>query len=252
MNTINKKKKSNTLNTLNILSNPTFVLGSIINPIIPFNNTFQKDNDNNNNNKNNNNNNNKNNNNTNNNDNEDLNNKNKEKKPIDIFFGSIVDIEKPPSPIQNIDTIENSQNYLNESLQDTFKNETIDKSFQLNLKQIYPPINNNNNNSNSNNSNSSNSKLLSSKPNQIYTNIEIKEKIEKLSDNELCEIFKIIKNNNEKYSTNKNGIFVNISTLKKITINELCDFISFCENNNKFFNQEEQTRDIYRDIILDL
>jgi hypothetical protein len=61
MNTINNKKKKQ--NTLNILSNPKFILGSIINPIIPFNNSYNTDNN-----------------------TEDVNNKNQEVKPIDIFF----------------------------------------------------------------------------------------------------------------------------------------------------------------------
>ena len=235
MNTIKNKKSQN---KLNILSNPKFILGSIINPInpiIPFNNY---------------------------NDNEDINNKNnknKETKPIDVFFGSIIDVEKPPSPIQNLsDNLSSINSELHDSLEESkqglgqiqeIKNQNIKNINNINninnkqnkqFSQIYPPINNNTNN------------FPSSKTSAIFTNTEIKDKIEKLSENELCEIFKIIKNNNEKYSTNKNGIFINISTLKKITISELCDFISFCENNDKFFNQEEQSRDIYRDIIMDL
>jgi len=141
--------------------------------------------------------------------------------PIDIVFGSI--INKPPSPLPIIE-------------------ETIDKNSNSNnnddfLKQIYPPLN-------------LNDKLNKNLENQIFTNIEIKSKIDKLSENELYEIFKIIKNNKEKYSTNKNGIFINISTLKKITITEICKFIVFCENNNIIFNNEEKTRDIYREMLL--
>ena len=221
MNTIKNKKSQN---KLNILSNPKFILGSIINPIIPFNNY---------------------------NDNEDISNKNKETKPIDVFFGSIIDIEKPPSPIKNLSNNLSNNSEIHDSLEELKeeKNQDIkhinNKQFKQ-FSQIYPPINDNDNiNNNINN-------FPLSKTNSIFTNTEIKDKVEKLSENELCEIFKIIKNNNEKYSTNKNGIFINISTLKKITISELCNFINFCENNDKFFNQEEQTRDIYRDIIMDL
>ena len=209
MNTSNNKKKQK---VLNILSNPQFILGSIINPIIPFNNTFgRKIEDN-----------------IGYSDNDELNRKNKEEKTIDVFFGSIT--EKPPSPVPNTDNIDNEDNTDNTE-EISLKTDIIKNHKQL--KQIYPVINKNNNKS-------------------IFTNLEIKEKIDKLSENEMCEIFKIIKNNSEKYSTNKNGIFINISTLKKITINEICDFISFCDNNNKIFNQEEQTRDIYRDILLEL
>ena len=82
-----------------------------------------------------------------------------------------------------------------------------------------------------------------------YNLNEIKNKIELLSENELTEIFKIIKNNNEKYSTNKNGIFINISTLKKTSIQEICNFIYFCENNDKLFDKEEEERAKYKDMI---
>ena len=141
--------------------------------------------------------------------------------PIDFIFGSIND--KPPSPIKDI-------------LDENNKNKNNNNNDYL--KQIYPPLILNNS-------------LLSSKlENQIYPNIEIKSKIDKLSENEMFEIFKIIKNNKEKYSTNKNGIFVNISTLKKITINELCNFLNFCDNNNIIFDNEEKTRDIYREMLL--
>ena len=60
-----------------------------------------------------------------------------------------------------------------------------------------------------------------------------------------------MRNNNEKYSTNKNGIFVNLSNLKKCSIIEICNFILFCDNNNKILEEEEQSRNVYRDIILE-
>jgi hypothetical protein len=174
-----------------------------------------------------------------------INKANKSPKPIDVFFGSII---KPPSPISNSQfnnlegivfddnnnnnesSIENNSSIANDSSneKDIIKNDK--------LKQIYPKLSSNNS--------------LSNIGSPLFTNIEIKLKIDKLSENELCEIFKIIKNNNEKYSIKKNGIFINENTLKKITITEICNFIEFCENNNKFFDTEEKTRDIYREIVL--
>lgn len=82
-----------------------------------------------------------------------------------------------------------------------------------------------------------------------YTNAEIKKKIDELSEHELTEIFRIIKKNNEKYSTNKNGIFVNLSSLRKNTIQEINNFILFCDNNNRIFDEEEMERTKYKDII---
>jgi len=83
----------------------------------------------------------------------------------------------------------------------------------------------------------------------LFSHIEIKNKVDNLSENEVTEIFKIIKNNNEKYSTNKNGIFINLSTLKKNTIQEICNFLFFCDNNNKAIDEEEIERAKYKDII---
>jgi hypothetical protein len=85
----------------------------------------------------------------------------------------------------------------------------------------------------------------------LFSHIEIKNKVDNLSENEVTEIFKIIKNNNEKYSTNKNGIFINLSTLKKNTIQEICNFLYFCDNNNRAIDEEELERAKYKDIIYD-
>jgi hypothetical protein len=86
----------------------------------------------------------------------------------------------------------------------------------------------------------------------IYNLQEIKNKVEILTENELAEIFKIIKKNNEKYSTNKNGIFVNLTTLKKATVIELSNFLYFCENNDKIFDKEEEERARYKDMISEI
>ena len=85
--------------------------------------------------------------------------------------------------------------------------------------------------------------------NKIFNNEEIKKRVDILSENELTEIFKIIKNNNEKYSTNKNGIFINLSTLRKHTILEISNFLEFCDTNNKIINAEENERSKYKDIL---
>lgn len=82
-----------------------------------------------------------------------------------------------------------------------------------------------------------------------YSLIDIKNKLEYLSENELTEIFKIIKNNNEKYTINKNGIFINLNMMKKNTIQELCNFIYFCDNNDKNFEEEEYERAKYKEML---
>ena len=49
----------------------------------------------------------------------------------------------------------------------------------------------------------------------------------------MVEIFNIIKDNREKYTTNNNGIFINISNLKPNTIDEITKFLIFSLKNNK-------------------
>ena len=131
-------------------------------------------------------------------------------KSIDNFFGIIID--KPPSPI----------NIINEDK----PNENLQNNLDLNI------INN-----------------ITDNKKIIYSNIELKNKIELLSEHEVLEVFRIIKNNKEKYSTNNNGIFINISTLKKVSIQEISNFILFCENNNKILEREEEQRKIYRELV---
>ena len=131
-------------------------------------------------------------------------------KSIDNFFGIIID--KPPSPI----------NIINEDK----PNENLQNNLDLNI------INN-----------------ITDNKKIIYSNIELKNKIELLSEHEVLEVFRIIKNNKEKYSTNNNGIFINISTLKKVSMQEISNFILFCENNNKILEREEEQRKIYRELV---
>ena len=151
-------------------------------------------------------------------------------------LGSLIKLE---SKINPIDFIFGGDNNGNENRNRDENEDSLNTNSNADyLKQIYPPLIVNNS--------------LSTKniENQIFTNIDIKTKIDKLSENEMFEIFKIIKNNKEKYSTNKNGIFINLSTLKSITITEICNFLNFCDKNNVIFDNEEKTRDIYREMLI--
>lgn len=80
---------------------------------------------------------------------------------------------------------------------------------------------------------------------------EIKNRIENLYENELVEIFKIIKDNKERYTTNNNGIFINICNIKAITLTEITNFLIFSEKNNKLIDKEEEERNVYRELVLD-
>ena len=87
--------------------------------------------------------------------------------------------------------------------------------------------------------------------NTVFTLSEIKNRIDELYETEMVEIFKIIKDNKEKYTTNNNGIFINISHLKPITIREITKFLIFSEKNNKLLDKEEEERDLYREFVYD-
>ena len=67
---------------------------------------------------------------------------------------------------------------------------------------------------------------------------------------ELKEIFKIILSNNEKYSNKKNGIFINLNTLKKSTIQAISDFLYFSDNNKTLDELEEYERSKYKEILI--
>lgn len=62
---------------------------------------------------------------------------------------------------------------------------------------------------------------------------KIKSQIGKLSNYQKNEIFKIITSNNNKYTSNINGIFVNMNKLDSKTIEEIEDFLNFSNENNK-------------------
>lgn len=142
-----------------------------------------------------------------------------ESRPLDSYFGS-----KKTSNIANQDVIEQ-------------------QPVNITSLELIPPEKSNSPTSRENILNNLKCQKI------IYNLQEIKSKIELLTGNELAEIFKIIKKNNEKYSTNKNGIFVNLTTLKRATVIELSNFLYFCENNDKIFDKEEEERARYKDMI---
>tara|TARA_B100001057_G_C22793404_1_gene928569 strand:- start:1257 stop:1559 length:303 start_codon:yes stop_codon:yes gene_type:complete len=76
--------------------------------------------------------------------------------------------------------------------------------------------------------------------------INIEKSITNLNLDEKTEIFKIIKNNSEKYSNNKNGIFVNLSKLNISTINEIINKLNYYNNNKKTLLQDESKIDEYK------
>ena len=68
---------------------------------------------------------------------------------------------------------------------------------------------------------------------------EIKLKIDSLEEIEKKEIFTLLTRHNMKYTTNKNGIFVNMNLFTKSLINEILNFFEFSENNKKLLIERE-------------
>ena len=64
---------------------------------------------------------------------------------------------------------------------------------------------------------------------------ELKKTISELHENELIEVFKIIKNDTDKFTENRNGIFINMSKLNVLTLIKLQEFVNFCNENKKSF-----------------
>jgi hypothetical protein len=84
---------------------------------------------------------------------------------------------------------------------------------------------------------------------ECFSHSDIRSKMDKLTDDEYLEIFKIVKGAGEKYSINKNGIFINLNTLRKTTIQEISNFLYFCESNDRLLYEDEKTREIYKQSI---
>jgi hypothetical protein len=154
------------------------------------------------------------------------------------------------------DTLNNEYLIGNTFNNESFNNESLNNESLIGNTLNYNTLNNNTNNNQvipfpeHNISNTYNHNINYKKTENIsYSLSEIKKKLELLTEDQLIEIFRIIKNNNEKYSVNKNGIFINISNVKRATIKDINNFIYFSENNNKIFDEEENSRNIYRDII---
>ena len=73
----------------------------------------------------------------------------------------------------------------------------------------------------------------------------LKQEIEGLYENEQKEIFKIIKNNNNKFTNNNNGVFINMNKLDENVIEKLEEFIKFCKDNNtKLENHEKMIENL--------
>ena len=77
----------------------------------------------------------------------------------------------------------------------------------------------------------------------------IKSRVLNLSQNEIEEIFKIIYKNNNNYSKNNNGIFINLSWLDMDTIIKIDNYINFCIKSHNEINKYEVICNMLNDSI---
>jgi hypothetical protein len=77
----------------------------------------------------------------------------------------------------------------------------------------------------------------------------IKTRIANLSQNEIEEIFKIIYKNNNNYSKNNNGVFINLSWLDMDTIIKIDNYINFCIKSHNEINKYEVICNMLNDSI---
>jgi len=74
---------------------------------------------------------------------------------------------------------------------------------------------------------------------KIEISNNIKNNISNLNNNELEEIFKIIYKNNNNYTKNNNGVFINLNWLNDETLNQINNYINFCIKSHNEINKYE-------------
>lgn len=62
-------------------------------------------------------------------------------------------------------------------------------------------------------------------------------KVNELNIDQYKEIFKIIHDNDIKYTVNNNGVFIDLNGLKKRIINKIYNYINYCIKNKKILNK---------------
>lgn len=77
----------------------------------------------------------------------------------------------------------------------------------------------------------------------------IQSNISKLTNDELVELFKIIKNSNINFTKNNNGVFLNLNWLTKENLNKINNYISFCIKSQNEINKYEIMKSLLNDSI---
>lgn len=118
----------------------------------------------------------------------------------------------------------------------------------LNNTTLLEESNNNlniDNNSTKSNDNEDTNKYLE------YSNLQIKKFIDGFTEDQQIEIFKIIKYYDQYYSSNNNGVFINLDNISIECKNDIIKFIEFSKHNDICLDKMEHDLDKYKQIIDD-
>ena len=86
-------------------------------------------------------------------------------------------------------------------------------------------------------------KILSSKEKK-----DLLVKVKKLKKKEMIQIFKIIKESNNNFSENSNGIFVNLNKVDNKVLLEIKNLVDICyQNNEEYDERKKQMEKFYED-----
>jgi hypothetical protein len=85
----------------------------------------------------------------------------------------------------------------------------------------------------------------------MYTNLQIKKFIDEFTEDQQIEIFKIIKYYDEYYSSNNNGVFINLDNLSDKCKNDIISFINYSNQNKECLQEMELNIDKYKQLIDD-
>ena len=79
--------------------------------------------------------------------------------------------------------------------------------------------------------------------------LNIKDRINTLEKEEYFEIYNIIRDSNEQYSVNKNGVMFDLVKLKDKTIGKINQFLKYLLDKNMQINNDEFNRNKYIELV---
>jgi hypothetical protein len=81
---------------------------------------------------------------------------------------------------------------------------------------------------------------------EIQDLMVIRDRLEKLTKEQQMDIFYILHSNNIQYSENKNGIFVNLSTIETSIIQDLLKYLFLKQQQEMVLDDAEKTKELFK------